>query len=595
MKQPNYERFTGRLSLGLLSANAYVSGPIVKGKTAFSVGLRRSWIDAFSTPTLAIINKIKKNSGEKIIGTYNFMDFNARIDHRFNSSTSVYVMGYYGHDYLKLGKREFESSNKNFIVSGNDMIAVDPDPFFDESINRLSWGNWGVLAAFDKVLNKGRIDVTAYYSNYHSSYEQSREYQSDMQDKSTYGYLRNRTENGIYDIGANAKYSVDFGEFYRLNVGIGQVHHNYQPEWLTNESTQKEEYNLDDTGDLRISGNEAFAYIDNTLNAGKWVSVNFGVRGVMYHINHTDHNSLEPRASVRVKLTDNYSIKGSYSRMYQYVQQISSNYINLPTDLWQPTGAYFKPLRSDQYSVGFYGNLPMSMYFSAEGWYKDMKNLLEYHDGISVINSNVAWQDKLTLGKGWSYGIDLNITKEAGGFTGSIGYGLMWNWRKFAELNQGAKYPAKFDNRHKININANYRFNAKVELNVGWTYMTGNRLTLALYNYDEPGEMFPDAPTTGIGTSGLTWEQYSGLDYYSTRNNVRMPAFHRLDVSVSLHKKLKKGREGVWNFGLYNTYCRMNSMTIKKDDYIDSSTPSRTFKTLSIIPIIPSASYTYVF
>ena len=112
--------------------------------------------------------------------------------------------------------------------------------------------------------------------------------------------------------------------------------------------------------------------------------------------------------------------------------------------------------------------------------------------------------------------------------------------------------------------------------------MTGNRLTLSLYNYDEPGDNFPDAPTTGIGSSGMDWEQASGLDYYSGRNNVRFPAYHRLDIGMSLYKDLGGGRRSIWNFSLYNAYCRMNAMTIRKDDYVDASRPNRAFKSSAL-------------
>lgn len=282
--------------------------------------------------------------------------------------------------------------------------------------------------------------------------------------------------------------------------------------------------------------------------------------------------------------------------MSQFVQQISSNYINLPTDLWQPITANSKPLQSDQYSLGIYGNLPYAMYFSLEGWYKDMQHLLEYREGISSLNPNLSWEEKLTSGKGWSYGTDVSITKTAGAFTGSVGYGLMWNWRKFDELNQGKKFPSKFDNRHKININTNYDLNDKIEFNAGWTFMTGNRLTLSLYNYDIPGNQFPDAPSVGSSSH----DEITGIGYYSERNNIRMPAYHRFDLGMNIHKVLKNGRKGIWNFSLYNMYCRMNPITIKKDDINKiwdamENQWSRGFKTLSFIPVIPSVSYTYIF
>ena len=168
----------------------------------------------------------------------------------------------------------------------------------------------------------------------------------------------------------------------------------------------------------------------------------------------------------------------------------------------------------------------------------------------------------------------------------------MWNKRKFDELNNGKEFNAKFDNRHKININANYKLNDKIELNAGWTYMTGNRITLALYSYETPENQFPDAPhVNNPSTDGVL-----GLDYFSGRNNVRMPAYHRLDLGVRLHKMTKKGRHTYWDIGLYNAYCRMNPMTIKKEMVTSTSyEQKRTFKTMSLLPIIPSVSYTYKF
>lgn len=227
-----------------------------------------------------------------------------------------------------------------------------------------------------------------------------------------------------------------------------------------------------------------------------------------------------------------------------------------------------------------------------------MRNILEYREGVSSLNPDISWEDKLTSGKGWSYGLDLSITKTAGAFTGTVGYGLMWNWRKFSDLNAGNKFPAKFDNRHKININANYKLNSKFEFNAGWTYMTGNRLTLALYNYDSPDSLFPDAPATNPGNDDTSVN--TGLDYFAERNNIRMPAYHRLDLGMSIYKPLKKGRMGIWNFGLYNAYCRMNPITIKKDSdnkvvSTDKNSWHRAFKSLSLIPIIPSVSFTYMF
>ncbi len=584
MRKPDFKKYTGRFSLGLLSGNAYISGPICKERTSFSFALRRSWVDLLSLPTLAIINATKKKQGLKHIAAYNFMDINARVDHRFNSSLISSVVGYYGHDYMKIGERSFDGSDSN-----------NSTHFFDEDKNQLSWGNWGVAASLLWINDNNRLTGTAYYTNYHSSYWQDHDYQSDLPDPSTMGYVHNRTENGIKDFGVKVDYSAAFGSVYHMLAGAGYVNHNYIPENLINEGLDNGVKTADNRKSV-IFANEVYAYVDNNLRFGEAAELSVGIRASNSHIDGVNHLTLEPRAAVRLNVTDDYSVKFCYSRMAQLVQQVSNNYVNLPTDMWQPITSKFKPLTSDQLSVGFYGNLPLSMYFSVEGWYKKMKNLLEYREGISSLNAALPWQDKLTAGKGWAYGVDISVAKEIGQITGSIGYGLMWNWRKFDELNKGLKFPAKFDNRHKVNININYCLNKKWEFNAVWTYLTGNRLTLSLYNYDIPGAVFPDAPHTGENSSFSDWNQLTGLGYTPRRNNIRMPAYHRLDISAALHVKTKKGRMSTWNFGLYNAYCHMNAMTIKKDSEIyENGSLRRGFRTLSLLPIIPSISYTYEF
>lgn len=599
MMAPDFEKYTGRFTVGLMAANGYISGPILKDRLAFSAAVRRSWIDVVGLPAIAIANAVQKKNGKKTIADYNFTDFNARIDWKLGAGR-IYAIGYYGYDYLKIGDRKFESTNESITVNPDgSWTASKPDNdqlrFYDENTNRLSWGNWGISLNADYRVGSGYLNTVAYYTNYSSYYRQKSEHQSDLDDSSTYGYTLNSTRNSISDIGLNTQYMRQFGQLYLLKAGVGYVHHNYHPEGLLNEYTDAQEHWSDNNDNPSVRSNEIFAYLDNLFNFGDIASLDVGLRFVDHYIQGKSFPRLEPRASVRVNITGDYTVKASYARINQFVQQVSSNYINLPTDLWQPVGRGDKPLGSDQFSLGFYGNLPKDMYFSVEGWYKTMRNLVEYREGISSLNPGLEWDEKTTTGKGWAYGVDLSVTKEVGKVTGTVSYGLMWNWRKFTDLNNGFKFPAKFDNRNKFNINLTYKLNDHIEFNGGWTYMTGNRLTLSLYNYDEPGNNFPDAPTTGIGNSGFDWEQASGLDYYHSRNNVRLPAYHRLDLGMSIFKKLKNGAVTIWNFSIYNAYCRMNAMTIRKDDFVGAGDPNRSFQKFSLIPVVPSVSWTYEF
>lgn len=607
MNDPEFTKYTGKFTIGLLAANAYISGPIVKDKLAFSAALRRSWVDIIGLPTLAVVNAIQKKNGKKTIANYNFTDFNARLDWKLGNG-KLYAIGYYGSDYLKFGLREFEATNSfSFTYNpgtgqyepNNSEDDGSPLKFYDENTNRLSWGNWGVSLNADYRIGEGLLNATVYYSKYSSKYEQKNEHQSDLDDPDTYGKTYDATSNAIGDVGINLQFTRQWRETWLLKAGAGYIFHNYHPDGLVNEFLDDRNHWTENNGNPSVKANEMSAYIDNLFNFGERASLDVGLRFNDFFINGNSFPRLEPRISFRFSVNDNYSIKAAYARINQFVQQVSPNYINLPTDLWQPTGLGKEPLSSDQYSVGFYGNLPKGMYFSMEGWYKNMRNLVEYREGISMLNPNLTWNEKTVSGNGWAYGFDLSITKEIGKVTGTISYGLMWNWRKFDELNGGKKFPAKFDNRNKININASYRLNNKIEFNAGWTYMTGNRLTMSLYDYEAAGAEYPRVPgiSGDYGTSpdSGNLQTATGIGYISDRNNIRLPAYHRLDLGMSLYKNLNNGRRTIWNFSLYNAYCHMNAITIVKAGWGSPYAKHKKFQKLSLLPVIPSVSWTYEF
>lgn len=582
LKESDYENYRGQATIGLLSGNIFITGPIKKDKLAFSAGLRRSWLDVITAPTLAIMNKINKKDGKKKIGRYAFSDLNLKLDYKGSGGTKSYMQFYWGDDYLKIGEG-------NFSHDGGSSYE-------EESVTRMKWGNWGVSTGVDvRTSMTTSFSMNAYYTHYSSSFKQGQEEHSSEDGISVSEYTHKKNVNGINDLGINGGMEKHFSENYRLKAGLNYVYHDYRPEQLSVESN-KDNYDSNILiGGESVKAHEVAFYVDNDLSITERLQTNIGLRGVFYYSSGKGHTALEPRLNLRYLLDDNFSLKVGYSKMTQFVQQICNSYISLPTDSWQPISDHWKPLTSDQISIGLYGNLPAGLYFSIEGYYKWMDNLLEYKEGINTFSSDLNWSEKLVSGKGHAYGMDISINRNVGKLTGSISYGLLWNRRQFVSLNGGRSFPSKYDNRHKLNIICNYQLNQTVELNAGWTYMTGNRVTLALNNYHgTEGAGFPE----DMAPSGVIQDKW-GLDYYSTRNNVRLPAYHRLDIGVNFYRRLAKGRQSIWNISLYNAYSRMNPIAINKKGLEKINGESgqwiTNFQTLGIFPVIPSISYTYKF
>lgn len=580
MKSGDYESWHGNFTMGLTSANVSFSGPLVKDQTSLFVALRRSWLELVSVPALAIINASKKKSGEKVIAGYNFTDFNLKLSHRLRRFGTLSLLGYYGHDRLKMGEHRFSNDGE------------DTDPYFHKNENRLGWGNMLTSLRWHLPINTlFAYNMKASYTRYQSDFRKTVETVSGREGKNGYENNGSRTEsrNAIHDLSVDASLAFIPSDRTIIRLGTQYTHHRYTPEEEIQESTSLPSGNGDN--ESRVIANEWNVYLEGDLEVFHWLRFNAGMHGSFFRVEGKQYQVFEPRVSADFQLSPVVSLKAGYARMSQFVQQVSDNYISLPTDYWLPITWNFSPLTSDQFSAGIYVSPDKKYTFSVEGYYKKMDHLLEYRDDYKDLQVT-SWEDRLTSGSGRAYGADFQAEADFGKLHGFIGYGLMWSDRLFADQNGGKRFPSKYDNRHKVTLSATWKCSERVELNAGWVFMTGNRVTLSLENYS-----YPDGYPTNIVPS-YPHKDEEMLDYYAGKNNVRLPAYHRLDVGINIYRSLRRGRTGIWNVSLYNAYSRMNPIMIEKNNQkqsMDGTPLAPRFRQFALFPIIPSVSYTYKF
>ncbi|RHU23282.1 hypothetical protein DXD68_19580 [Parabacteroides sp. TM07-1AC] len=593
MKEGNMKEYHGSATLGLISGNLNFEGPIVKDRTSFNISLRRTWLDVLSAPGLAIANKITKKNGIRTRARYAFHDLNLKVNHIFNDRSRMYFSLYNGNDVLKGGSSDFPSSSHP-----EDSYNYDTDV-------SLRWGNIMATTGWTYVFNNRLFGkFSGVFTRYHSKLRstdhdlEGKEGDSDYYER----FSENTTNTGIMDLGVRTSFDYLPVHSHHIRFGGDYLVHRFRPEYNHSSSFDKSqgfisEINKEYANDL-LWGHEAGVFAEDDWTLLPSVRINAGVRFSLFNVQGKTYTGLEPRVSLRWLLADNLSFKASYSRMNQYVHLISNSFISLPTDAWMPVTRKLKPLVSDQVSAGFYYDLNKTYSFSVEGYYKTMDNLLEYRDGHTFTPSYLNWEDKLTAGDGRAYGTEFMVRKETGRTTGWIGYGLSWADRKFDELNLGERYPARFDNRHKLNIVVMHKISPKVEISAAWSYASGNHVTLSLENYEEQETGGRFDYTGGYGNDLL----YNSIDYYEGRNNYQLPAYHRLDLGLKIYRPKKKGRMGIWTISIYNVYSRMNPFMIYKSDKEVKDSNSTygykyvpVFKTVGIMPIIPSISYTYKF
>lgn len=577
LRESDFKRVHGEATLGILSGNISITAPIIKDCLAFSAAIRRSWTELITIPAFAIINQSLKRENKKKDGKYTLIDANLKLDYKLNKYINGFTHFYSGTDFLKMREETFSIKEETSFSNKDELI--------------LNWGSYGIASSLNYIINSSsHFALKGFYSHYSSSFIQN----NDEKNAKNISYTHKTNKNGINDIGVILDSNFSPNTWLWLKAGAQYIHHCYYPEELSIKSNKDNQSFTLNEGENSISANEFAVWINSNLKLTSYLQSSIGLRWVTYSSRNVTHIMTEPRANIRLSLNKDMSIKLSYMKAHQFAQQISNCYISLPTEAWQPISTKWQPLKCNQISVGLYGNLPFGFYYSLEGYYKWMYHLLEYKDGVSSFTENMEWEDKLTEGKGWAYGSEFSLHKDNGRLTGNISYALLWNMRQFELLNEGKPFHAKYDNRHKINLDAHYKLSKNLELNASWTYATGNRVTLALQNYKTTENSGFDGKISPIGMTSDKW----GIGYYSSRNNFVLPAYHRLDIGISLYKKHSNERQSIWNFGLYNAYSRMNTIAITKNGLEKISKANQwttKFKTLGLLPVIPSISYTFKF
>jgi len=195
--------------------------------------------------------------------------------------------------------------------------------------------------------------------------------------------------------------------------------------------------------------------------------------------------------------------------------------------------------------------------------------------------------------------MEIFIQKTTGRSTGWIGYTLAKSTRKFENQNGGHAYPFKYDRRHDLSIVYTYKLNDKIDFSATWVYGTGNAITLATGHYltiDDNDYLEHIDETNYTGPFKL-YEAY----IYGGKNSFRMRDYHRLDVGINF-RKIKKTGERIWNISIYNVYNRKNPYYYYWDveyqndhstGHLTASAPK--LYQVSLFPIIPSISYSFVF
>jgi TonB dependent receptor/TonB-dependent Receptor Plug Domain/CarboxypepD_reg-like domain len=549
MKDGSKESMKGSVGIGLISSRFTLEGPLKKNKSSFLISARRTYIDALIYPFLPDESK----------GGYYFYDLNAKVNYDIDRKNKIYVSGYFGRDKF-YARSTYGNSDNNF---------------------GLYWGNGTGTVRWNHVYSPKLFSNTSFiYSQYRFNTSISQKYNNE-------GYSI-RLFSGIRDISLKHDFDYAWKENHLIKTGVFIQQHRFTPSAVTIKNDQFEAGNTNVRNN--IDALESAVYIEDRAQYGARIKTNLGVRISHFFVDKKSYAAAEPRAGISYQLKEDMALKASYAYMRQYIHLLSGTGVGLPTDLWVPSTSKIPAQSSQQVAIGLAKDfIPKNYNISIEGYYKKMENVIAYKEGASFLqiddvgsDEKITWEDNVTSGQGWSYGVEVLLKKSEGKFSGWVGYTLSWTQLQFDELNFGKKYYARYDRRHDISVVGIYKPREDLTFSATWVYGTGNAITLPRAEYLAQGH----------SPGGSAYIQTMYVNDYDGKNNFRMEAYHRLDIGMQFHSKLKRS-ERIFELSVYNLYNRRNPYFY----YVGykSNSSERVLKRVSLFPIMPSISWTYKF
>jgi hypothetical protein len=560
MKEGNSKKFAIQGGVGAIFSRVAIEAPIIKDKASFILAARRSYIDILAKPFL---------SGDFKDAQFYFYDLTAKVNYTINPKNTVFVSGYFGRDVFGSGFK-FNWGNATSTIRWNHL-------FSDRLFMNLTafYSNYDYLLGFGGTTStdatSSQFDWTSNIINY--SVKPDFTYFLNAKNTIKFGaqsiYYDFRPGKAIITSG-NSRSDISLPPKYSLETGF----------YVDNEQKISDkltlQYGLRYSIFNYLGGGEAYEFSQELPNVRRKVT---NTTTYENWENIQQYGNFEPRFSMNLELSTTSSLKASYNRMVQYIHLVSNTAASTPLDVWTPSTNNIRPQLADQLALGFFKNFKDNTYeTSIEIYYKDLQNQLDFIDNSDLLLNRYLEGD-LLQGIGRAYGAEFYIKKNKGKLTGFISYTLSRTERRVEGLNNNDWFANRFDRPHNLSTSVSYEFNEYWSASANFVLQSGTPVTF---------------PTSRVQVQDYTIP----YNVEATRNNFRVPMYHRLDFAVTKINKKKRPNqrwESNWVFSIYNAYNRRNPFTIYFRRNIDVPINTEAVRLAIIGSIVPAVSYNFKF
>ncbi|MFC0077607.1 TonB-dependent receptor plug domain-containing protein [Flavobacterium procerum] len=476
-------------NVGILASQLSFGIPITE-KTGLYISGRKTYIDEIVGPLL----KSDSNNEDAESMKYGFSDGNLSFISQISENNHFALDAFLSGDQLKIDE--------------NDLSLK----------TNLKWSNFTVSPSLtSKIAANVKMSNAVYFSQYSNDLDMKQ------------AAVQFKVSSYVKDFG--------FANLLQYNIknipfesGVQYVYHKLQPQKVMVENLTAESQ-----GESQIvNASETAVFTTMKPNLSEKLKAELGLRINYYSSGSGDsYLHFQPRILFNYNLNEKYSFYASYNKQYQYLSLITTSSVGIPTDFWIASSDGIKPQSSNEFSIGSNQQISKSFSSSFGGFYRSMKDLLEYPYNVTQFNETTTFKNDLLVGKGKAYGLEMMIRKSIGKFNGWLSYTLSWSDRNFDELNNGKTYFAKYDRRHNFSLVGMYNLNSRWNFGLTQVFSSGNRFTM---------------PTSWYFVNNNPVKEYSGY------NNAQMPNYIRTDISANYFFVKTAKKESALNFSIYNTF-----------------------------------------
>ncbi|MCE1168510.1 MAG: TonB-dependent receptor [Sphingobacteriia bacterium] len=537
-KEGDRKEFNMAADLSLMSANAFIEFPVGE-KFSSIVAFRRSWqsplynkiFDQFtsesSEPEKSVTNSRFQRGGSTDISSY-FYDLNTKLTWHPNASDAYAFSFYKGNDNLD------NSVSPMGGGGGGGPMGGGFSNFSMENNDLTSWGNTGASLKWSHHYNSSLYsNMLLSYSNYYSQRDRTSSGSYTNEDDETISIRRGVIEeNNLKDFSLKADFEYNLTSWFRFDFGAQGTFNDIDYTYKQNDTLT--------VIDRSSSGATLCGYIQsNIILDSARLRVTPGLRYNLF--TPTSGHYFEPRINSSYQILPWLKLKASAGKYYQFARRvIREDILQGSRDFWVLSDNDKLPVSSsDQLAVGF-SLENKDLLFDAEVYYKKLYNITEYSLRYTFNPKEVDYEESFYTGNGEVRGIDLLLQKKSGKFNGWIGYTLGQVVSRYPDFGDYDFY-ASNDVTHEFKIVGSYQWKNWV-FGATWIYTTGRPYT---------------APEGGYQ---LTLLDGTTVDFInvSVKNGMRLPDYHRLDLSATYNFKISNTVPVSVGMSLFNVYNRAN-------------------------------------